>query len=82
MSLRKGVANRSEETNKQDTQGTEPFQSNSQSNSTISGSKLAFGVAAVSGACLLAVTMVGLTPVLVAGTAGFLAYQGMTAQRT
>lgn len=43
-------------------------------------SRLAIGVTAAGGAGFIAVSVLGLGPVLVAGTAGYLAYQGMTRQ--
>jgi len=45
-------------------------------------SRIALGVTAASGASLVAIGLLGLGPVLVAGTAGFLAYQGMTSHRS
>lgn len=41
--------------------------------------KVAIGVAAASGVALLAVSVIGFAPALIAGGAGYLAYRGMKA---
>lgn len=43
-----------------------------------SPSKVVIGVAAAFGGSLMAVSWLGLGPVMIAGTAGYLTYQGMT----
>jgi hypothetical protein len=43
-----------------------------------SNSRIAMGVAAAFGGSLVAVSWLGLGPVVIAGTAGYLTYQGMT----
>jgi hypothetical protein len=45
-----------------------------------SSSRVAVGVAAASGTALLAVSMIGIAPVVIASAAGYLAYCGMTGQ--
>lgn len=42
-----------------------------------SSSKVALGVAAAFGGSLVAATWLGLGPVMIAGTAGYLTYQGL-----
>ena len=44
--------------------------------------KIAAGVAAASGATLIAITMIGVAPAVLAGAAGYFAYCGMTEQKT
>jgi hypothetical protein len=44
--------------------------------------KVAAGVAAASGATLIAITMIGVAPAILAGAAGYFAYCGMTDQKT
>jgi hypothetical protein len=43
--------------------------------------KLAMGVAAASGATLIAITMIGVAPTVLAGAVGYFAYCGMTGQK-
>lgn len=45
-------------------------------------SRVALGVTAASGASLLAVSWLGLGPVMVASAAGYLTYHGMTSKRS
>lgn len=47
-----------------------------------SASQVVVGVAAASGTALLAVSLVGVTPTIIAGAAGYIAYCGMIGEET